>query len=183
MDRELPEAARRQLLPHEEPVLAVRQHAVVLARPFAVLMAAFMVAGVLTGFTGSALALGLSWAVCLAVLVWLVFRVVTWSNTYLVATPTRVMFITGFMAHKAVYLPLNKMCTYGRRQRYILRRPPNYGEFHAGTRAADYAIKAKYMPRPGQIMDRVERLSHEASHRSAAAEAHRQDRTRRRLAG
>ncbi len=134
MHRELPEAARRHLLPHEEPVLAVRQHAVILAKPFGVLIAAFMVAGVLTGFTGSALVLGLSWAVCLAVLVWLVSRVSTWSNTYLV--PTRVMFITGLMAHKAVYLPLNKMCVYGWSRRYVLRRPPNYGEFHAGTRTS-----------------------------------------------
>jgi membrane protein YdbS with pleckstrin-like domain len=154
-DRGTPAVITDYLLPHEREVLTVHRHPAIFVVPISVLVACCVIAGVLTAFVlaGNAVGLGLVWAACFAVLLYLLAQAAAWRRSYFVVTKARIILIGGLVTHTVTTLPVAKITDVT-----LLRSKPGrlfgYGKITADMAGAT-AIPINYMPYPEQIFEEV----------------------------
>ncbi|GAB3711381.1 PH domain-containing protein [Nocardiopsis oceani] len=150
-----PASVNRYLLPHEQDVVTIRRHPAVLIGPVAAVLAALVVAGILsrtigTGANGNA-TLAVIWWLWLLVLVWFVWRVAEWSVDYFVITSARLLLTTGLITRQVNMMPLGKV-TDMRFERTLLGRFLGYGTFVMESAGQDQALsKINFIPYPEQL--------------------------------
>lgn len=147
------------LLPHERPVLALRQHPGVFIRHCLLAVCWCAAACLVTALTDSdPLILGVLWGGFFVVLAWLAARAISWRESYFVVTEMRLIFITGLTTKRAVSVPLREIATLNPR-RSLLGRLAGYAEFVPEPARPGYAIpKMNYMPYPAQLLAEMQAL-------------------------
>ena len=151
-DNEIPQIVNQYLLPHEKQVITVHKHPAIFVLHCGILAVALATASLLSAFTNSSgLALGLAWGACFVIFTWLIIRLAAWSVSYLAVTSVRLIFITGFITHKVITVPLaaiNDFSFY----RTQLGRLLGYGVFVADLATDTYTVpNMNFMPYPEQI--------------------------------
>ncbi|SIO90702.1 PH domain-containing protein [Nocardiopsis sp. JB363] len=150
-----PASVNRYLLPHEQDVVTIRRHPAVLIVPVAVVLAALVLAGILSQTIGSGanggVVLAVIWWLWLLVLVWFVWRVAEWSVDYFVITSARLLLTTGLITRQVNMMPLGKV-TDMRFERTLLGRFLGYGTFVMESAGQDQALsKIDFIPYPEQL--------------------------------
>src|SRR5262249_15454315 len=108
-------------------------------------------ASLMTANVESELALSLIWAACVIIFVWLIVRVIAWSQSYFVVTGARMIFITGPVARKVITLPTAEINDLSY-ERSGLGLMFGYGRFSVDWAAEDHEIsKINYIPYPEQL--------------------------------
>ncbi|HJE58305.1 MAG TPA: PH domain-containing protein [Nocardiopsis listeri] len=146
-----PASVNRYLLPHEQDVVTIRRHPAVLIGPVAIVLAALILAGILSQTIGSGVVLAVIWWLWLLVLVWFVWRVAEWSVDYFVITSARLLLTTGLITRQVNMMPLGKV-TDMRFERTLLGRFLGYGTFVMESAGQDQALsKIDFIPYPEQL--------------------------------
>jgi hypothetical protein len=149
---EFPQTVSQYLLPHEKQVIAVHKHPAVFAVHCSILAAACAAASLLTIIASSGeLVLGIAWGICFSIFLWLVIRVVTWSDSYFAVTSARMIFITGLVVRKAITVPIQEIHDLSFHRSWP-GRLLGYGIFIADQATYSYRIPSmNYMPYPEQL--------------------------------
>ncbi|MBR8741409.1 PH domain-containing protein [Nocardiopsis sp. MG754419] len=150
-----PASVNRYLLPHEQDVVTIRRHPAVLIGPVAIVLAALILAGILSQTIGSGpsggAVLAVIWWLWLLVLVWFVWRVAEWSVDYFVITSARLLLTTGLITRQVNMMPLGKV-TDMRFERTLLGRFLGYGTFVMESAGQDQALsRIDFIPYPEQL--------------------------------
>lgn len=149
----------RYLLTSEQRVISVRRHAALLARPFAELAAALLVAGWVTAQVPAAnLFVDLLWWGVLAVLARTLWQVLEWANDRLIVTDRRILLVSGLLTRRVAMMPLRKVTdmTY---ERPLLGRLLGYGEFVLESAGQDQALhRIGYLPSPDGLYREISQL-------------------------
>ncbi len=148
-----PASIHRYLLPHEQQVITVRRHPAVLMTPIAFVLGGLVIAGILSNVMadhGGSVVSFIWWA-WLALLVWFVWKVATWSVDYFVITNQRMLLTTGLLNRKVAMMPLAKVTDMSFR-RSINGRMLGYGEFVLESAGQDQAFRVvPFLPYPEQL--------------------------------
>jgi hypothetical protein len=92
------------------------------------------------------------WGGFILIVASLAVRGIAWLDSYFVATETRLIFISGLTAKRAVSIPLREIAKLDSR-RSLPGRLFGYGEFVAEPTRAGYRIpKMNYMPYFQQLL-------------------------------
>ncbi|AFR09165.1 MULTISPECIES: PH domain-containing protein [Nocardiopsis] len=148
-----PASVNRYLLPHEQDVVTIRRHPAVLIGPVATVLAALILAGILSRTIGgnSTATLAVIWWLWLLVLVWFVWRVAEWSVDYFVITSARLLLTTGLITRQVNMMPLGKV-TDMRFERTLIGRFLGYGTFVMESAGQDQALsRIDFIPYPEQL--------------------------------
>ncbi|MBE2998148.1 PH domain-containing protein [Nocardiopsis sp. HNM0947] len=148
-----PASVNRYLLPHEQDVVTIRRHPAVLIGPVSAVLAALIVAGILsnTAIANSTASLAIIWWLWLLMLVWFVWQVAEWSVDYFVITSARLLLTTGLITRQVNMMPLGKV-TDMRFERTLLGRFLGYGTFVMESAGQDQALsKINFIPYPEQL--------------------------------
>lgn len=148
-----PASVNRYLLPHEQDVVTIRRHPAVLIGPVGAVLAALVVAGILsnTVIANSTASLAIIWWLWLLVLVWFVWQVAEWSVDYFVITSARLLLTTGLVTRQVNMMPLGKV-TDMRFERTLVGRFLGYGTFVMESAGQDQALsKINFIPYPEQL--------------------------------
>lgn len=148
-----PASVNRYLLPHEQDVVTIRRHPAVLIGPVCAVLAALVVAGILsnTVIANSTASLAIIWWLWLLVLVWFVWQVAEWSVDYFVITSARLLLTTGLITRQVNMMPLGKV-TDMRFERTLVGRFLGYGTFVMESAGQDQALsKINFIPYPEQL--------------------------------
>jgi Bacterial PH domain len=155
-----PASLGQYLLPYERRVVTVRMHPAVLAGPVSLSLAGFLAAGLLTAgvVDVNTIALSITWAACILLLLYLAVRAVGWWTELLVVTNTRMILITGLVARKVSTMRLRKITDMTlRRSRW--GRLLGYGTFYLQEQGQDHTLQMlNFMPYPEQIFMEVRDL-------------------------
>jgi membrane protein YdbS with pleckstrin-like domain len=148
----LPRSADRILLPHEQRLIIIRRHPVVLAGPIAAVIAAPAVIVTLVGWLNlnsvTLLILWLAWFVLLLRVIW---KVVSWRSREYIVTPERILFINGVLARDVTMIPIARISdiTF---QRSAMGRILGYGSFIIQLFDTSQAIRRiDFLPYPEQL--------------------------------
>lgn len=96
----------RFVLPEEELRYKDRRHPIVLVGPFAIVIAACIVAGLIVTTVGAGPVLDLYFIVIIASVGWFLYRVIRWMRVVLVATNRRVFEVELLLIHRATIRPV-----------------------------------------------------------------------------
>lgn len=146
----MPGGARRYLAGDERQVVAVRRHAVLVARPFLEFLAVLVIVGWLTAQPRLDSAEPLWWLV-LAAAARFVWKLADWSAERFVVTSRRVMLISGLVTRKVAVMPLVKVTdmTY---ERSIPGRLLGFGSFVMESAGQDQALRrVDFLPHPDAL--------------------------------
>jgi len=147
----VPQIVNQYLLPHEKQVIAVHRHPAVFVLHCSILAVACTAASLLTVLTNSSvLVLSAYWGACFIIFVWLIIRVIAWSQSYIAVTSARMIFITGLIAHRVTTVPLAAINELNyRRTRFGLLL--GYGVFFADLAHGYIVPDMNFMPYPEQV--------------------------------
>ena len=149
----VPASVGRFLLPYERHVISVRQHPVVmLGRAIAVLAGLAAAGWASNSLTkGNDTAILIIWLVWLALLLWLVAKIIQWSVHRFVLTSKRVVLVTGVLLRRVNAIPLDKITDIEFRQSQT-GRVLGYGQFEVYSPSADPRMRTfKFLPYPAQL--------------------------------
>jgi hypothetical protein len=140
----------KYLTPYEINRLTIRRHPASLQAPVAAAFAGLVLAGLATAWLGGGIAMLVWWA-WLAIVGWLVWRLIGWSMTYFVITEYRVTLISGVLNRRVAMMPLEKVSDITL-DRSILGRMLGYGTVVLESTGQDQALKnVIFMPYPEQL--------------------------------
>jgi uncharacterized membrane protein YdbT with pleckstrin-like domain len=148
-----PASVNRYLLPHEHQVITVRKHPAVLLVPVSLAFAGLLVAGVLSGSVArhSSLALSVIWWAWAILMMYLIWRVISWSVDYFVVTSRRILETSGLITRKVAMMPLSKVTDMSF-QRSAAGRVFGYGQFIVESAGQDQAMRSvDHIPYPEQL--------------------------------
>jgi membrane protein YdbS with pleckstrin-like domain len=149
----VPNAVNKYLLPHEHQVITVRKHPAVLLRPISIILAGLVIAAVVSTTVAqhNAGVVGFVWIVWAVLLLWLVFKVLEWSQDYFIVTSRRMLLATGIITRKVAMMPLVKVTDMSF-QRSTMGRLLGYGEFILESAGQDQALRVvDFLPYPEQL--------------------------------
>lgn len=156
----VPRKVNYYLLRHERQVITVHRHLAVFALHCSILAAVCAAAILLTIITGSGgLVLGIAWGACFIIFLWLIIRIIAWSESYFVVTNGRMMFVSGLLARKAVTLPMQEIRSL-RIYRTLPGRLLGYGVFVVEATRRYKMPNLNYMPYPEQLYVEIYSLLH-----------------------
>jgi membrane protein YdbS with pleckstrin-like domain len=140
------------LLPHESPVVTVRQHPAVVLGSAAVALVGLVAAAILGvvwhGNPGLEVAVWAAWALLAGRLI---FKALGWATSYFMVTSQRVMMVTGLVTRFVQMIPLSRLNDIS------VRRSPGglrlgYGELFVRQGGPKAVLqKFQYMPYPEQL--------------------------------
>ena len=133
--------------------MTIRRHPAVLIGPVGAVLAALVVAGILsnTVIANSTASLAIIWWLWLLVLVWFVWQVAEWSVDYFVITSARLLLTTGLITRQVNMMPLGKV-TDMRFERTLVGRFLGYGTFVMESAGQDQALsRINFIPYPEQL--------------------------------
>jgi uncharacterized membrane protein YdbT with pleckstrin-like domain len=149
----VPASVGKFLLPYERHVISVRQHPVVmLGRAIAVLAGLAAAGWASNSLTkGSNTAILIIWLLWLALLLWLVTKIIEWSVHRFVLTSKRVVLVSGVLLRRVNAIPLDKITDIEFRQSQA-GRLLGYGQFEVYSPSADPRMRTfKFLPYPAQL--------------------------------
>ena len=149
----VPNAVNKYLLPHEHQVITVRKHPAVLLRPILIVLVGLVIAAVIstTIARNQAGVVGFVWIAWAILLLYLVGKVIEWSQDYFIVTSRRMLLATGVVTRKVAMMPLVKVTDMSF-QRSTLGRLLGYGEFILESAGQDQALRVvDYLPYPEQL--------------------------------
>ncbi len=149
----VPNAVNKYLLPHEQQVITVRMHPAVLLKPILFSLAGLVIAAVISTTVAqhSAGVVGFVWIAWAVSLLWLVYKVIQWSQDYFIVTSRRMLLATGVVNRKVAMMPLKKVTDMSF-QRSASGRLLGYGEFILESAGLDQALRrVDYLPYPEQL--------------------------------
>lgn len=144
-----PASVTKYLLPNERRVIAVRQHPIVLAKPFLVGLAVFIVELLVSAQIPSDSQYQLFiWLPGLAVGVWFLYHLLQWWVDWFTVTEKRFILTTGIITRKVAMMPLARVTDMSY-QRSPGGRILGYGEFILESAGQDQALRSiPYLPYP-----------------------------------
>ena len=149
----VPASVNKYLLPHESRVITVHQHPAMLIKPIFWVLLGLAIAGYLSDAVahGNSTAILVIWLLWGVVLLYLVWKVVEWVETYFVVTSQRFLLATGLLTRKVNMMPLSKVTDMSF-QRSTMGRILGYGEFILESAGQDQALnKIDHLPYPEQL--------------------------------
>jgi uncharacterized membrane protein YdbT with pleckstrin-like domain len=149
----VPASVGKFLLPYEKHVISVREHPLVLVPRALAVLAGLALAGWLSNSVahGNTTAIVIIWLLWLAVLIWLVARIVDWWVHYFVVTSKRLVLATGVLLRRVNAIPLDKITDIEFRQTQT-GRLFRYGEFEVFSPGQDPRMKTfSFLPYPDQL--------------------------------
>lgn len=149
----VPNAVNKYLLPHEHQVITVRKHPAVLLKPILIVLLGLVIAAVIstTIARNQAGVVGFVWIAWAVLLLYLVGKVIEWSQDYFIVTSRRMLLATGVVTRKVAMMPLVKVTDMSF-QRSTLGRLLGYGEFILESAGQDQALRVvDYLPYPEQL--------------------------------
>jgi uncharacterized membrane protein YdbT with pleckstrin-like domain len=149
----VPASVGKFLLPYERHVISVRQHPVVmLGRAIAVLAGLAAAGWASNSLTkGNDTAILIIWLLWLALLLWLVAKIIEWSVHRFVLTSKRVVLVSGVILRRVNAIPLDKITDIEFRQSQT-GRLLGYGQFEVYSPSADPRMRTfKFLPYPAQL--------------------------------
>jgi uncharacterized membrane protein YdbT with pleckstrin-like domain len=149
----VPNAVNKYLLPHEHQVITVRKHPAVLLKPILVVLLGLVIAAVISTTIARSQAgvVGFVWIAWAVLLLYLVGKVIEWSQDYFIVTSRRMLLATGVVTRKVAMMPLVKVTDMSF-QRSTLGRLLGYGEFILESAGQDQALRVvDYLPYPEQL--------------------------------
>ena len=149
----VPNAVNKYLLPHEHQVITVRKHPAVLIKPIAVVLLGLVIAAVISTTIArhEAGVVGFVWIAWAVLLLYLVGKVIEWSQDYFIVTSRRMLLATGVVTRKVAMMPLVKVTDMSF-QRSSLGRLLGYGEFILESAGQDQALRVvDHLPYPEQL--------------------------------
>jgi len=100
---------------------------------------------------GNDTAILIIWLVWLALLLWLVAKIIQWSVHRFVLTSKRVVLVTGVLLRRVNAIPLDKITDIEFRQSQT-GRVLGYGQFEVYSPSADPRMRTfKFLPYPAQL--------------------------------
>jgi uncharacterized membrane protein YdbT with pleckstrin-like domain len=100
---------------------------------------------------GNNTAILIIWLLWLAILLWLVAKIIQWSVHRFVLTSKRVVLVTGVLLRRVNAIPLDKITDIEFRQSQA-GRLLGYGQFEVYSPSADPRMRTfKYLPYPAQL--------------------------------
>jgi uncharacterized membrane protein YdbT with pleckstrin-like domain len=149
----VPNAVNKYLLPHEHQVITVRKHPAVLLKPILIVLLGLVIAAVISTTIARSQAgvVGFVWIAWAVLLLYLVGKVIEWSQDYFIVTSRRMLLATGVVTRKVAMMPLVKVTDMSF-QRSTLGRLLGYGEFILESAGQDQALRVvDYLPYPEQL--------------------------------
>ena len=149
----VPASVGKFLLPYEKHVISVREHPLVLVPRALAVLAGLALAGWLSNSVahGNTTAIVVIWLLWLAVLIWLVARIVDWWVHYFVVTSKRLVLATGVLLRRVNAIPLDKITDIEFRQSQT-GRLLGFGTFEVFSAGQDPRMKTfRYLPYPAQL--------------------------------
>jgi membrane protein YdbS with pleckstrin-like domain len=149
----VPNAVNKYLLPHEHQVITVRKHPAVLLKPILIVLLGLVIAAVIstTVARNQAEVVGFVWIAWAVLLLYLVGKVVEWSQDYFIVTSRRMLLASGVVTRKVAMMPLVKVTDMSF-QRSTLGRLLGYGEFILESAGQDQALRVvDHLPYPEQL--------------------------------
>ena len=141
----VPSSVGKYLLPYERHVISVREHPVVLVWRALAGWLSNSLAG------GNTTAIVIIWLLWLAVVIWLVARIVEWWVHYFVVTSKRLVLATGVLRRRVNALPLDKITDIEFQQTQT-GRLLGYGQFEVFSAGQDPRMKTfRFLPYPAQL--------------------------------
>ena len=149
----VPNAVNKYLLPHEHQVITVRKHPAVLLKPILIVLLGLVIAAVISTTVAQHQpgVVGFVWIAWAVLLLYLVGKVIEWSQNYFIVTSRRMLLATGVVTRKVAMMPLVKVTDMSF-QRSTLGRLLGYGEFILESAGQDQALRVvDYLPYPEQL--------------------------------
>jgi uncharacterized membrane protein YdbT with pleckstrin-like domain len=148
----VPGSIGKYLLPYERHVISVREHPIVLVWRALAVLAGLALAGWLSNSVGgNTAAIVIIWLLWLAVLIWLIVRIVSWWVHYFIVTSKRLVLTTGVLLRRVNAIPLDKITDIEFRQTQT-GRLFRYGEFEVFSPGQDPRMKTfSFLPFPDQL--------------------------------
>jgi uncharacterized membrane protein YdbT with pleckstrin-like domain len=141
----------KYLMPHEDSRITIRRHPASLMMPVLLAFAGLVAAGSLNAWVGGNQYTMILWWIWLALLAWLVWRVIAWSMAYFIITKYRVMLITGVLNRRIAMMPMGKVSDINL-DRSLLGRIIGYGTIVLESTGQDQALRnVVFMPYPEQL--------------------------------
>jgi uncharacterized membrane protein YdbT with pleckstrin-like domain len=131
----------------------VRKHPAVLLKPILIVLLGLVIAAVIstTIARNQAGVVGFVWIAWAVLLLYLVGKVIEWSQDYFIVTSRRMLLATGVVTRKVAMMPLVKVTDMSF-QRSTLGRLLGYGEFILESAGQDQALRVvDYLPYPEQL--------------------------------
>jgi hypothetical protein len=141
----------KYLMGHEDSRITVRRHPAALMVPVALAFGGLVLAGTANAWAGVNDITMLLWWVWLALLGWLIWKLIGWSMLYFIITEYRVILISGVLNRRVAMMPLNKVSDI-KLDRSVLGRMFGYGTIVIEGSGQDQALRnVVYMPYPEQL--------------------------------
>lgn len=149
----VPASIGKYLLPYEHHVISVREHPIVLAWRALAVLAGLILAGWLSNSVanGNTTTIVIIWLLWLAVLIWLIVRIVSWWVHWFIVTSKRLILTTGVLLRRVNAIPLDKITDIEFRQTQT-GRLFRYGTFEVFSAGQDPRMKTfSFLPFPDQL--------------------------------
>ena len=149
----VPNAVNKYLLPHEHQVITVRKHPAVLLKPILIVLLGLVIAAVISTTVArhQAGVVGFVWIAWAVLLLYLVEKVVEWSQDYFIVTSRRMLLASGVITRKVAMMPLVKVTDMSF-QRSSMGGLLGYGKFILESAGQDQALRVvDYLPYPEQL--------------------------------
>src|SRR6201995_823409 len=106
----VPNAVNKYLLPHEHQVITVRKRPASLLKPILITLAGLVIAAVVSTTIArhEADVVLVVWLLWLIVLLYLVGKVIEWSQDYFIVTSRRMLLSAAVVNRKVAMMPLGK---------------------------------------------------------------------------
>lgn len=148
---EVPPSVTKYLLPRERYVVTVREHPAVLLRRTFVVLLGLAIAGWLSSFVASGIAILAIWLLWVIPVLWLGMKVWDWAIHYFVITSQRLMLLQGVLLRKVNFIPLDKVTDVEFR-RSQTGRLLGYGELEIMSPGQDEEMRhIRFVPYPEQV--------------------------------
>jgi uncharacterized membrane protein YdbT with pleckstrin-like domain len=147
-----PASVARYLPAQEHMVITLHPHPAILLGPIGAAGAGLITAAILTIVANvSAYALLITWLVWGLLLLYLIARVIRWSENWFVVTASRLVVVNGLLARDVASMPLSQApgMTF---RRSFLGRVLGYGQLVFEPHGQDQALRSvNFVPYPEQI--------------------------------
>src|SRR6266700_30056 len=148
----VPASVNRYLLPDERSCITVRMHPAVLARPL-ILVSGLVSGGLVAArkLTSHSVRPEIVWGASLPVLLYFLYRMAGWQETYFTVTNKRMILVSGLVVRKVAMMPLTKVTDMSF-QRSAMGRVFGYGEFIVESAEQEQALRSvNFLPYPEQL--------------------------------
>ncbi|HEY7483712.1 MAG TPA: PH domain-containing protein [Streptosporangiaceae bacterium] len=142
---------RKYLMGHEENHMTVRRHPASLMVPVGITFGGFVAVGAVNTWAGNSEATMFLWWAWLALLAWLVWKLIAWTMLYFIITEYRVILISGVLNRRVAMMPLGKISDVSL-DRSVLGRMLGYGTIVLESTGQEQALRnVVFMPYPEQL--------------------------------